>query len=146
MIRRFKKKNMKNYLPLLFLLFIITIISAQTDNDGLYFDGVDDYIQVGASSGTSITNINSTTTNDRTYETWFKANEVTSRQFIMKEGAGTRAVLVYIEGGYLVVGGYNRSDYTPRWEGTYFRKAITAVLFEVSSFHFILYFEYGCFS
>ena len=55
-----------------------------------------------------------------------KQNEVTSRQFIMKEGAGTRAVLVYIEGGYLVVGGYNRADYTPRWEGTYFRKAITA--------------------
>ena len=117
---------MKNYLSLLFLLFITNLVIGQTDADGFYFDGVDDYINVGGAAGTSITNINSTTTNDRTYETWFKAEEVTTRQFIMKEGAGTRAVLVYIEGGFLVVGGYNRADYTPLWEGTYFRKAITA--------------------
>ncbi len=90
---------MKNYLSLLFLLLITNLVIGQTDADGFYFDGVDDYINVGGAAGTSITNINSTTTNDRTYETWFKAEEVTTRQFIMKEGAGTRAVLVYIEGG-----------------------------------------------
>jgi len=109
------------------IIILITFCSyGQTANDGFYFDGVDDYIDIGDSAGESITNINSRTTNDRTYETWFKAEEVTTRQFIMKEGAGTRAVLVYIEGGFLVVGGYNRADYTPLWEGTYFRKAITA--------------------
>ena len=105
---------------------MVSLSFAQTDNDGFYFDGVDDFINVGDATNTSINNINRRTTNNRTYETWFKAAEVTTRQFIMKEGAGTRAVVAYIEGGYLVVGGYNRADYTPRWEGTYFRKAISA--------------------
>jgi len=109
------------------LVILITFLGyAQTDQDGFYFDGVDDFINVGGAANTNITNINSTTTNNRTYETWFKAEEVTTRQFIMKEGAGTRAVLVYIEGGYLIVGGYNRADYSPQWQGTFFRKAITA--------------------
>ncbi|MEO9570652.1 MAG: LamG-like jellyroll fold domain-containing protein, partial [Polaribacter sp.] len=117
---------MKKIFFYLFFLFGINLFFGQTDDDGFYFDGVDDYINIGGATNTNITNINSTTTNDRTYETWFKAEEVTSRQFIMKEGAGTRAVLVFIEDGYLVVGGYNRADYTPRWEGTFFRKAITA--------------------
>lgn len=111
---------------LILLLFISCFFVAQTDNDGFYFDGVNDFINVGNASNTNISNINTRTTNNRTYETWFKAEEVTSRQFIMKEGAGTRAVLIYIEGGYIVVGGYNRADYSPQWQGTYFRKAITA--------------------
>ncbi|MFD2530252.1 T9SS type A sorting domain-containing protein [Polaribacter marinaquae] len=117
---------MKNFLLNIIFLTLTVCSFSQTDNDGFYFDGVNDFINVGGASNTNISNINSTTTNNRTYETWFKAAEVTTRQFIMKEGAGTRAVIIYIEGGYLVVGGYNRADYTPRWEGTYFRKAITA--------------------
>ncbi|SHM98838.1 T9SS type A sorting domain-containing protein [Polaribacter sp. KT 15] len=117
---------MKNFLLNITFLTLTICSFSQTDNDGFYFDGVNDFINVGGASNTNISNINSTTTNNRTYETWFKAAEVTTRQFIMKEGAGTRAVIIYIEGGYLVVGGYNRADYTPRWEGTYFRKAITA--------------------
>lgn len=117
---------MKNILILLIINLIASFSFGQTENDGFYFDGVDDYINVGGAAGTNISNINSTTTNNRTYETWFKAEEVTTRQFIMKEGAGTRAVLVYIEGGYLIVGAYNRADYTPQWQGTFFRKAITA--------------------
>ncbi|MCL7752219.1 T9SS type A sorting domain-containing protein [Polaribacter sp. Z022] len=121
-----RKRIMKNtFLTLIALLFSFMSI-AQTENDGFYFDGVDDYINVGGASNTNIPQINTTTTNNRTYETWFKAEEVTSRQFIMKEGAGTRAVLIYIEDGYLVVGGYNRADYSPQWQGTFFRKAITA--------------------
>ncbi|WP_298767090.1 T9SS type A sorting domain-containing protein [uncultured Polaribacter sp.] len=118
-------KFIKTHFPVL-LLFISYFIVAQTANDGFYFDGVDDFINVGDAANTNIRNINSRTTNNRTYETWFKAEEVTSRQFIMKEGAGTRAVIIYIENGYIVAGGYNRADYTPRWEGTFFRKAITA--------------------
>ncbi|AQS94979.1 hypothetical protein BXQ17_13205 [Polaribacter sp. BM10] len=117
---------MKKFLLNIIFLTLAVCSFSQTDNDGFYFDGVNDFINVGGASNTNISNINSTTTNNRTYETWFKAAEVTTRQFIMKEGAGTRAVIIYIEGGYLVVGGYNRADYTPRWEGTYFRKAITA--------------------
>ncbi|WP_166386704.1 LamG-like jellyroll fold domain-containing protein [Polaribacter sp. 11A2H] len=109
------------------IIILITCFSyGQTANDGLYFDGVDDFINVGGAANTNITNINSRTTNNRTYETWFKADAVTSRQFIMKEGAGTRAIVVYIENGYLIIGGYNRNDYTPDWEGTFLRKAISA--------------------
>ncbi|WP_165733880.1 LamG-like jellyroll fold domain-containing protein [Polaribacter sp. 20A6] len=117
---------MKNVFINLIIILITCFSYGQTANDGFYFDGVDDFINVGGATNTNITNINSTTTNNRTYETWFKADAVTSRQFIMKEGAGTRAIVVYIENGYLIIGGYNRADYTPRWEGTFLRKAISA--------------------
>lgn len=117
---------MKKNIFLLIFNLIVFFIFSQTQNDGFYFDGVDDFINVGAATNTNINNINRRTTNNRTYETWFRADEVSSRQFIMKEGAGIRAIAIYIENGFLIVGGYNRADYTPRWEGTYFRKAITA--------------------
>lgn len=117
---------MKNKISFLFLNLFICFCVAQTDTDGFYFDGVDDFINVGNASNTSIDNINRRTTNNRTYETWFKAEEVTTRQFIIKEGAGTRAAVIYIENGFLVIGMYNRADYTPLWEGTFFREPIIA--------------------
>ena len=94
---------------------------AQPSGDGMYFDGVDDNLTVP-----NTTNINSTTTNNRTYETYFKVTSTTARQVIMKEGGGTRAVILYVQNGYIVLGAYNRADYTPNWQGTFYRKAISA--------------------
>jgi len=105
-----------------FIIILITYCSyGQTANDGLYFDGVDDTVIVP-----NTTNINSTVTNNRTYETSFKVEDATSstKQVIMKEGGGTRAVIIYVESGYLYVGAYNRTDYTPIWNGTFYREAI----------------------
>ena len=115
------------------ILLLVPILSfSQPSSEGMYFDGVDDFFTV---PGTS--NINSTTTNNRTYETYFKVTNTTSRQVIMEEGGGTRAVIFYVENGYLVVGAYNRADYTPKWQGTFYRKAITANTW----YHFALVFD-----
>ncbi|WP_298518772.1 T9SS type A sorting domain-containing protein [uncultured Kordia sp.] len=105
-------------------LIMITTLGAlaQPPNDGYYLDGVDDFIELIDSD-----NINTTTINDRTIEGYFKVDDATSRQVIYKEGGGTRGIVMYVENDYVVVGGYNRSnsDYTPRWNGTYFREPIS---------------------
>lgn len=110
---------MNKFLHIIYLLSAITF--AQPSSEGMYFDGVNDNLTVPNTS-----NINSTTTNNRTYETYFKVTSTTPRQIIMKEGGGTRAVIIYVQNGYIVMGAYNRADYTPRWNGTFYRKAITA--------------------
>ena len=88
---------MKKLLHFLFLVSVLGV--AQPSSEGMYFDGVDDFFDV---PGTS--NINSTTTNNRTYETYFKVTNTSPRQVIMEEGGGTRAVIFYVENGYLVLG------------------------------------------
>lgn len=121
---------MKKLLHFLFLVSVLGV--AQPSSEGMYFDGVDDFFDV---PGTS--NINSTTTNNRTYETYFKVTNTSPRQVIMEEGGGTRAVIFYVENGYLVLGAYNRSDYNPRWQGTFYRKPISANTW----YHFALVFD-----
>ncbi len=106
---------------LLILLLVSTISFAQPSSEGMYFDGVNDNLTVPNTSY-----INSTTTNNRTYETYFKVTSTASRQVIMKEGGGTRAVILYVENGYIILGAYNRADYNPQWQGTFYRKAISA--------------------
>lgn len=118
---------------LLYFIYFTTVLSiAQPTSDGMYFDGVDDFFDV---PGTS--NINSATTNNRTYETYFRVTSTASRQVIMEEGGGTRAVVMYVENGYLVLGAYNRTDYNPRWQGTFYRKPISANTW----YHFALVFD-----
>ncbi|AXG67946.1 hypothetical protein KORDIASMS9_00128 [Kordia sp. SMS9] len=113
------KKNL--YILKIFLLLSF-LTYAQPPNDGYYLDGVDDFIEL-----TDSDNINTTTVNDRTIEGYFKVDDATSRQIIYKEGGGSRGIILYVENDYVVVGGYNRSnsDYTPRWNGTYFREPIS---------------------
>ncbi|WP_157560219.1 T9SS type A sorting domain-containing protein [Kordia algicida OT-1] len=112
---------MKRMFTIILLIVGVSTMIAQPSSDGFYLDGVDDYIVVP-----NTTNINSTTTNNRTYETYFKVTSTSNRQMIFKEGAGTRAVIAYVENGYLIMGAYNRADYTPQWQGTYYRKPISA--------------------
>ncbi|QOD60238.1 T9SS type A sorting domain-containing protein [Polaribacter haliotis] len=116
----------------LFLVFTLFAF-VEPVTEGMYFDGVNDYIIIP-----NTTNINSTTTNNRTYETYFKTVDPSGgKQIIMKEGGGTRAVIVYIENGFLVMGAYNRTDYTPTWQGTFYRTPITADTW----YHFALIFD-----
>ncbi|WP_298422270.1 T9SS type A sorting domain-containing protein [uncultured Kordia sp.] len=123
---------MKKFTILILFLLFITAMTAQPPNDGYYLDGVDDFITVP-----NTTNINSTTTNNRTYEMYFKITSTSARQMIFKEGGGTRAVIAYVENGYLIMGSYNRADYTPNWQGTFYRKAISANTW----YHFALVFD-----
>ncbi len=111
---------MRTLTPLL-LLFFSTLLYAQPPHEGYVLDGVNDFIDV---PGTS--NINSTVTNNRSYEFYFKVNSTAARQMIFEEGGGTRATLAYVQNGFLVLGAYNRADYTPNWQGTFFREPVVA--------------------
>ncbi|WP_046756909.1 T9SS type A sorting domain-containing protein [Kordia jejudonensis] len=107
---------------LLLILLITNHLIAQPPNEGYYLDGVDDFIELNDSD-----NINTTVVNNRTIEGYFKVDDATNRQIIYKEGGGTRGIVLYVENDYVVVGAYNRSsgDYSPRWNGTYFREPIS---------------------
>lgn len=113
---------MKKIQILFLLLLTASFIQAQPPTEGYYLDGVDDFIEL-----TDSDNINTTTVNNRTIEGYFKVDDATSRQVIYKEGGGSRAIIIYVENDYVVVGGYNRvnGDYSPRWNGTYFREPIS---------------------
>jgi hypothetical protein len=113
---------MKKINILAVLLLYALGMAAQPPNDGYYLDGVDDFIELNDSD-----NINRLTINNRTIEGYFKVDDATNRQIIYKEGGGSRGIIMYVENDYVVVGGYNRSnsDYTPRWNGTFFREPIS---------------------
>ncbi len=111
--------------PLLLLMPILTslLIQAQPPNNGFYLDASQsDFFKIPNTKS-----INETVINNRTYETYFYANETTSRQMIFMEGNDKREIIAYIEGGYLVVGAHNvDNDYLPLWAGTFFRKPISS--------------------
>jgi hypothetical protein len=82
-----------------------------------------DYVLIGGSS-----DINSGIHSQRTIEAWFRTNnkDSSTRQVIYEEGGGTRGLNIYIQSGYLYIGGWNRrtiqqgeSNWTPgTWKQT----------------------------
>ena len=113
---------MKKLQILFLLLLTASFMLAQPPSDGYYLDGVDDFIELSDSD-----NINTTTVNNRTIEGYFKVDDATSRQVVYEEGGGSRGIIMYVESDYIIVGGFNRAnaDYSPRWEGTFFREPIS---------------------
>jgi len=83
-------------------------------NDSVYFDGT---------SGITVANsseINTSIITQRTVAFWFNADDVNSgRQVIFEEGGGGRGLNIYIDGGSLIVGGWNTSGSESGWGGTY---------------------------
>ncbi len=115
---------MRTFTLLVGLIFLtFNGVVAQAPNSGFYVNSVEkDVFKVPDSDV-----INKTQINNRTYETYFYANDTALRQFIFMEGNDKRGIMAYIEGGYIIVGAYNiDNDYTNLWTGTYFRKPITA--------------------
>ncbi|MCH2194082.1 LamG-like jellyroll fold domain-containing protein [Kordia sp.] len=113
---------MKKIYMLTLLVFNTLVAMAQPPNDGYYLDGVDDFIDLIDSN-----NVNLLTINNRTIEGYFKVDDASSRQVIYEEGGGGRAIVMFVDAEFLIVGAYNRnnSDYTPRWAGTFFRTPIS---------------------
>ena len=90
-----------------FLAFLIciTISWAQPGpNDGTSFNGVDEFILMPDSD-----NINTTSVNNRTVETYFKVTDATNRQVFYKEGAQVNTIKFYVENGMLHVGSYRNN-------------------------------------
>lgn len=96
-------------------MFLISTIFAQPPAEGGTEFSPGDLIIVPNS-----TNINTTTVNNRTIETYFKVDNGASRQVIYEEGETVVAFSMYVESGYIHVGVFSDNGAN----SIYFRKPI----------------------
>ncbi|KPK34560.1 MAG: hypothetical protein AMJ65_18160 [Phycisphaerae bacterium SG8_4] len=89
----------------------------------LQFDGVDDGVHIPDS-----TMINLSTNQNRTVVAVFNCADVTKseKQTVYEEGGTTRGLVIYVHEGLVYAGGWNLSDYTPEWTGTFLSAPITS--------------------
>lgn len=86
------------------LIFSLLTWSQPGPNDGVSFNGIDEFIIMPDSD-----NINTTSVDNRTIETYFKVNDATNRQVFYKEGAEVNTIKFYVEDGQLYVGSYRNN-------------------------------------
>jgi len=89
----------------------------------LQFDGVDDGIHIPDAAG-----INTSTHQNHTVVAIFKCADVTKpeKQTVYEEGGTTRGLTIYVHEGLVYAGGWNLSDYTPEWTGTFLSAPISS--------------------
>lgn len=92
---------MKKITFLVFLFCTLFSLAQPGENDGVSFNGIDEFILMPDSN-----NINTTSVDNRTVETYFKVNDATNRQVFYKEGAQVNTIKFYVENGFLHVGSY----------------------------------------
>ena len=94
---------------------------AQFQSVGGNFRGVIDLAGTGLVSIGGSPDINSGQHNKRTVALWFKADDLASegKQVIYEQGALTRGLNIYLDGGRLYVGGWNLPAKESNWAGTY---------------------------
>jgi cellulose synthase/poly-beta-1,6-N-acetylglucosamine synthase-like glycosyltransferase/CheY-like chemotaxis protein len=97
-----------------------TFDSSSKIDGGRDFDGSSGYI--GIANSTDINTGGPYT--DRTITLWFNADTTSGRQVIFEEGAQVRGFNIYIDSGYLYVGGWNTLE--SYWSGTWHSTAISA--------------------
>lgn len=99
-----KSKYVMKFLNYLLLFFSIISFS-QPSYLGYELNGDNDYLRV---PNTSYINIGGSFEN-RTIETWFKVDDVSSKQVIYEEGAQVNAIVLYIDSGRLYCGAYRNN-------------------------------------
>jgi hypothetical protein len=89
----------------------------------LQFNGTTDGVHIP-----DATAVNLSTHQNRTVVAVFKCDDVdkTEKQTVYEEGGTTRGLTIYIHEGLAYVGGWNLSDYTPEWTGTYLSAPISS--------------------
>jgi hypothetical protein len=89
----------------------------------LEFNGVDDGVHIPDGSM-----INLSTHQNHTVVAVFKCTDVDKpeKQVVYDEGGTTRGVTIYVHEGLVYAGGWNLSDYTPEWTGTFLSHPITS--------------------
>ncbi|MHC4532470.1 MAG: LamG-like jellyroll fold domain-containing protein [Planctomycetota bacterium] len=91
--------------------------------DALQFNGVDDGVHIPDAA-----TINLSTHTNHTVVAIFKCDDVTKpeKQVVYDEGGTTRGVTIYVHEGLVYAGGWNLSDYTPEWIGTFISAPISS--------------------
>ncbi|MCP4261116.1 MAG: hypothetical protein GY774_26965 [Planctomycetes bacterium] len=89
----------------------------------LQFNGVDDGVHLPDAA-----TINTSTHQNRTVVAIFQCADVTKpeKQVVYEEGGTTRGLVIYVHEGLVYAGGWNLSDYTPEWTGTFLSAPITS--------------------
>ena len=89
----------------------------------LQFDGIDDGVHIPDSAM-----INLSTHQNHTVVAVFKCDDVdkTDKQVVYDEGGTTRGITIYVHEGLIYAGGWNLSDYTPEWTGTFLSAPISS--------------------
>ncbi|KPK38458.1 MAG: hypothetical protein AMJ65_12880, partial [Phycisphaerae bacterium SG8_4] len=82
----------------------------------LQFNGTGDGVHIP-----DATMINLSTNQDRTVIAIFNCADVdkSEKQVVYDEGGTTRGLTIYVHEGLVYGGGWNLSDYTPEWTGTF---------------------------
>ncbi|MHC4560633.1 MAG: fibronectin type III domain-containing protein, partial [Planctomycetota bacterium] len=91
--------------------------------NALQFNGVDDGVHIPDAA-----TINLSTHQNRTVVAIFQCADVTKpeKQVVYEEGGTTRGLVIYVHEGLVYAGGWNLSDYTPEWEGTFLSAPISS--------------------
>ena len=91
--------------------------------NALQFNGVDDGVHIPDAA-----TVNLSTQQNRTVVAIFKCDDVDKpeKQVVYEEGGTTRGLTIYVHEGLVYAGGWNLSDYTPEWTGTYLSAPISS--------------------
>ncbi|MHC4310701.1 MAG: LamG-like jellyroll fold domain-containing protein, partial [Planctomycetota bacterium] len=89
----------------------------------LQFNGFSDGIYIPDE-----TMVNLSTHQNRTVAAIFQCADVTKpeKQVVYEEGGTTRGLTIYVHEGLVYAGGWNLSNYTPEWTGTYLSAPISS--------------------
>jgi hypothetical protein len=89
----------------------------------LQFNGVDDGVHIPDAA-----TVNLSTNQNRTVVAIFKCDDVdkSEKQVVYDEGGTTRGLTIYVHEGLVYTGGWNLSDYTPEWTGTYLSAPVSS--------------------
>ena len=89
----------------------------------LQFNGTSDGVHIPDS-----TMINLSTNQNRTVVALFNCADVTKseKQVVYDEGGTTRGLAIYVHEGLVYAGGWNLSDYTPEWTGTFISAPVSS--------------------
>ncbi len=114
-------KNIKKYITVIILLISSLTFAQIPCTSGFEANGANDFISIPNTDAINLQN-----TRNRTVEFWFNPSDINSRQVLYEEGAQVNAILFYIEGGRVYVGGY-RNNANNAGNRRFFRSALDVI-------------------
>ena len=89
----------------------------------LQFNGTSDGVHIPDAA-----TVNLSTHQNRTVIAIFQCADVDKpeKQVVYEEGGTTRGLVIYVHEGLVYAGGWNLSDYTPEWTGTFLSSPVTS--------------------